>query len=76
MTEKCREDMTVEELYNARVKAFARLRELEAQDETGWSDFDVMVKGKKSNIGLVKNHIIYYTEELEMRSKAGLLKWC
>ena len=46
-----------------------RLEELEAQDETGWSEFDISVKGKKVNSMLVRNHITYYQKQLaELRA--------
>jgi hypothetical protein len=44
-----------------------RLAELEKQDETGWDDFELSIKGKKINMGLVKNHIIYYQRKIAER---------
>lgn len=53
-----------------RRKSMERLAELEAQDETGWSESDIWYKGKDNNMPLVKNHIIFYTKQLkEMRAK-------
>ena len=67
-------------------KSFTRIEELEAQDETNFSDFDKSVKGKAVNIPLVKNHISYYRKQLaEIRSptlpllnkwKDFIIKYC
>lgn len=51
-------------------KSIKRLEELSKQDETGWSDFDISIKGKAVNMPLVQNHIKYYSKQLaEMRSQ-------
>lgn len=55
---------SLSDLLWERRKSKERLAELEAQDETGWSDSDLMYKGKVNNIPLVKNHIAYYTEKI------------
>lgn len=52
-----------------RKKSRERLEELEKQDETGWSDIDINLKGKEVNMPLVKNHIKYYTEKLNEQRK-------
>lgn len=45
-------------------KELKELKKLEAQDETGWTDLDKSIKGKEVNSMLVRNHIIYYTEQM------------
>lgn len=44
--------------------SYARLKELEAQDETGWNQFDKDIKGKEVNMKLVRNHISYYRGQM------------
>lgn len=55
-----------------------RLKELESQDETGWSEFDLSIKGKEVNMRLVNNHISYYQGQIDaIREPFNLLllKW-
>ena len=59
-------------------KSKSRIKELEAQDETNWDDFDVNIKGKAVNIPLVRNHIRYYSEKLGAKREPRLpllTKW-
>lgn len=47
------------------LEAQKKIKEYETQDETGWDSFELCVKGKETNIGLLSNHILYYTREIE-----------
>ena len=53
-------------------KAKDRLKELEEQDESKFSDFELSIKGKKVNMPLVKNHIIYYQKQVDELRKPFL----
>lgn len=56
---------SINDLKWDRRKSQERLKELEAQDETGWSDLDKSIKGKETNMRLVNNHIAYYTKQIQ-----------
>lgn len=56
---------TISNLRWEQEESIKRLRELEAQDETNFTDFDKSVKGKEVNMPLVKNHICYYQRQIE-----------
>jgi len=46
-------------------KEWKRMDELEAQDESNFSDFDKSVKAKEVNLPLVRNHIRYYQDKID-----------
>jgi len=66
---------TIEELEQNIKDSKESLKRLEAQDETGWSDFDISVKGKKINMWLVKNHIHNYEKALKILNANSLNRW-
>ncbi len=63
----------IQELENQIRKSEDRLKELESQDEADWTECKKMYAGKDVNIPLVKNHIIYYKEQIEKEKKQSLL---
>ncbi len=75
MKTKTSEDLSIQELQANIKERKERLKELEEQDETNFTDNDKMYRGKDVNIPLVKNHIIYYTNLLNKKLKGSLLEF-
>lgn len=67
--------MTMQELEEAIKEREQSITLLEAQDESGFSDFDKCVKGKEVNIPLCGNHIAYYRAELSKRLNNSLMRY-
>ena len=47
----------------------------EKQDETGWDDGRLCISGKKVNMRLVRNHILFYEREIATITDKGLGRW-
>jgi len=60
-----KKEETIQDFRWKQQEDIKRLRELEAQDETNFTETDKSVKGKEVNMRLVKNHISYYQQQLE-----------
>lgn len=64
-TPRTPKEQSITDLRYEQEKDIKRLRELESQDETGWTDMDKMYKGKEANSRLVKAHIYNYQKQIE-----------
>lgn len=72
---KSSQELTIKELNECIEERKRRLKELEEQDETNFSEWDKSIKGKEVNMMLVRNHIIFYTRILEQKQKGSLLNY-